>query len=69
MSSKVRMAVSLAWLPSFSSLRLTWKPGVSVGTTMSDIPRKPRSPLVRASRVTKSACVPLVIHILLPLMM
>ena len=34
----------------------------------SDMPRKPRSPLVRASRVTKSACVPLVIHILLPLM-
>ena len=44
------MAVSLAWLPSFSSLRLTLKPGVAVGTMMSDMPRNPRSSPVRSQQ-------------------
>ncbi len=53
-------AVSLDHMPSFSSLRDTTTPGMSVGTTMSDMPREPGSSEVRASRQSQSACVPFV---------
>ena len=45
------------------------KPGESVGTIISDMPRKPGSLLVRASRQSQSAWVPLVMKILEPVMM
>ena len=67
-SVKDSSAVSLDHMPSFSSLRDTATPGMSVGTTMSDMPREPGSSEVRASRQSQSACVPFVMYSLAPLM-
>ncbi len=68
-SVKESSAVSLDHMPSFSSLRETATPGMSVGTTISDMPRAPStSSEVRASRQSQSAWAPLVMNIFEPLM-
>ncbi len=67
-SSKTSSAVSEERLPSLSSVRETRTPGVAVSTTICDIPWWPPASQVRASKHSQSACVPLVMYILLPLM-
>ena len=65
--SYTNSAVSLDQLPIFSSFLLTEKPGVSVGTMISDMPLNDFPGVVRTSRQTQSACTPLVMNSLLPL--
>ena len=55
-------------MPSFSMCGLRVMPGVSIGTTISDLLTWGLSSLVLASRQMKSACGLLVIHIFAPLM-
>jgi hypothetical protein len=65
--SKNSCAVSLECMPIFS---IFWRvmPGASIGTMMSDLFLCTGPSLVLASRQHQSACMPLVIHILEPLM-
>ena len=65
-SSKKSSAVSAAWVPSFRNRRPVRKPGVWVGTTISEMPPLPAPP-VRQAVVTKSAMEPLEMKILEPL--
>jgi len=66
--SKKICAVSEERIPILSSLRATWTPLLFIGTQISDLLRCFGPSLVFASRQIQSACVPLVIHILPPLM-
>ena len=65
--SKNSCAVSLECMPIFS---IFWRvmPGASIGTMISDLFLCAAPSLVLASRQHQSACMPLVIHILEPLM-
>ena len=55
-------------MPIFFSLRATLTPRVFIGTTMSDLFLCAAPVDVLASTQQKSACVPLVVHILPPSM-
>ena len=56
-------------MPTFLSLRATLTPGVFMGTMIRLLFLWLAPSLVLASTQQKSACVPLVVHILPPLMM
>merc|ERR1719334_30100 len=64
-SSKARMAVSEAFIPSLDILDLVI-PLESIGTTISDLLAWALPSLVFARRQAQSDCIPLVIHILVP---
>ena len=66
--SKKICAVSDERMPILSSLRATCTPLLFIGTQISDLLRWTWPSLVLASRQIQSACTPLVIHILPPLM-
>ena len=55
-------------MPSFFSLRATLTPFAFIGTQISDLFLCAAPWLVLAKRHIQSACVPLVVHILPPLM-
>jgi len=59
--------VSDEFMPAFFSLRATSTPRVFIGTQISDLLRWAEPSEVLASRQIQSACVPLVVHILPPL--
>ena len=67
-SSKKICAVSEERMPSLSSLRAICTPLVFIGTQISDLFLCTWPSDVLASRHIQSACVPLVVHILPPLM-
>ena len=58
--SNTSSAVSDERMPNLSRVRLTEKPGASVGTMIWEIPTEPPSSEVRASTQTQSAWAPLV---------
>ena len=62
-------AVSDAHMPSLCSFLARTTPGVFMGTTMRLLFTWALSPEVLANRQIQSFCMPLVIHILVPLMM
>src|SRR5882757_10830779 len=66
-SSKNICAVSELRMPSLSSFFTTCTPLVFIGTQISDLLRCAEPSPVLASRHIQSACVPLVVHILPPL--
>ena len=65
-SSKNSSAVSCACMPILSSLRPRLKPGMPRSTTSRLMPRAPASGSVRATTMTRSALMPLVMNVLAP---